>query len=712
MSDEFSIAAEPELRTVTPGAVIQYFLSPNVSGIADSEVQAQWFEYNDPKTVSGARPIFVRGPSGLEWPDAKWDFPGQHRIVCDVTFRGQTQRLTYHQWVVPVSDVLAQGPQLPRQEEDPAATLDGIKRLIEIIIAVAKADPPKTPEEQQKHEDSLAPMESFRDKLAQRLDSTKNFVRHPIHAEHFDASTQKNFPLRVFLSKVAFKKWLIVDWTNPVVQAATGEYSGVGASDEEAIRNAIADWNDDNRYPDGGITFTIPPLFNVPALKGQFGTDGTAEWDSIAAFFGWVGLGAAVAAGIVTLLAPVPGSQVASALIWTSIFSSTAAAAINIGVRVDEGFSSFRANAFDVLTIVGNLFGVAGLVWSRGATVIVQTERGVLKAALIGQVTTDGVQGVLLGVEAAEDFDKIQNDPKLSPTERTQQLVQLFRRAALNGALLYVSVKASATDLKNLNLRAGSVDATTPAERLKQLEDPSATVDMTQPVKVEGSTTQGDHKTTVHTEQEMQAPHSGGSGKTVRVRSDAERFKDIIGHEFHADLLADVPGLRAKFPELATLTDDEIVALRGYTSNDQKPQFGNARDYERINNALRTSDAAQLSLLDPYIKLLRSGLAKMPQFKGTVTRTLEKVEPDDIRRQFVKGQTWTDLGFMSTSRGKRDHAIAYITMSGTDRGHLIENVSVFDLAEKEVLFPPGVKFEVLDVFEYVPNRFIIMMKQQ
>jgi len=414
------------------------------------------------------------------------------------------------------------------------------------------------------------------------------------------------------------------------------------------------------------------------------------------------------------LLAPVPGSQLASAAIWTSIFSSTAAAVINIGMRVDEGFSSFRANAFDVLTIVGNLFGVGGIVWSRGANVLVQTERGLLKAAIIGRVSTDAVQGVLLGADFVDEFIAIQNDRKLLPGERSQRLIALFRNAALSGVLLYISVKGTKNDLANLNVKGSNVGATTPAERLAALGDPkSPLIDLTVPPQVKASTDVKTQKTTVHTEQEIETPHTGGTSKTVRVRTEQDAFKDIMGHAHHAKLTTELPALRAANPGLATLTDDELIAIRGYTADLRKPEFNNLDDFQRINNALRFKDTQQLALLAPYIKLLSSGLAKLPKFNGKVFRLLQNVDPADIRTQFVPGKAWVSDAFMSTSHGKPlDHGQVLLAIQDTKSGFLIENVSKIPV-EREVVFLPGAKFTVLDRMEIPPNsgRFFIMLKE-
>lgn len=711
MSDDdfFYISAEPSLRTVSPGATITYQLYAKLgSPVHESEVSARWYAINDPAVVTFLRPQIIPGPSGIDWEDAVWSVPGHHRIVCEVSFQGKTVKVTYEQWVAPLASFLDSGPQLPQPGEDPATAFDGVSRLIDVMLGAAAKFPAQTKEKQDEFADTLAQLESFRDKLKERLASTKNFVRHAFTAEHFDAKTQKRTALRVFLSQVEGKRWRIVDWTNPMVRGATGEYDGVGDTPLDAVKDAISDWNDDNRYPDGGITLTIPQIRDLPALKANFATDGSAFWDSVASFFGWVGLGAAIVAGVVTLVAPVPGSQLVSAAIWTSIFSSTAAAVINIGTRIDEGFSSFRANAFDVLTIVGNLFGAFGVIWSRGAPLLVQTERGLLKGVIIGQITTNSVQGVMLGADHVERFKKIESDPTLSPHQRTMALLELFRAAAIDGVLLYVSVKAGKLDLDNLNVKGNSVNAQTPAEKLAEFGNPNAKeIDLTQRPKVEGTSKETQKKTRVNVDEEAEAAHSGGRAKAVRVRSEDDAFKDAIGHAHHAQILAEVPQIRATRPEVANLTDNEIIAIRGYTLDTPKPEFQNQRDYERINAAMRFNDAHQLAILAPYIKFITSGLKKLPTFQGKVSRMIQNITVEEAQKQFVAGKEWVSDAFMSTSRGDPlDKAVVILSITGTKTGRVAEGLSRFP--EREVVFLPGTKFKVEGTIPVGPFLLVLM----
>ena len=343
-------------------------------------------------------------------------------------------------------------------------------------------------------------------------------------------------------------------------------------------------------------------------------------------------------------------------------------------------------------------------MWSRGASV----NAGALKGALIGSVSADGAQGVLLGVQHLKDFDKLQQDPSIPPHQRVQRLLEIFRSAAIDGALIYVSVRGTRADLERMDV-ISRVDGKTSRQRLAELGDPNATVALTKPPVIEAEVAAPPHTTRVDLDQEMQPAQVSGRPHVLRTRSATEAFKDALGHKRHAELLAEVKPLRAQHPELATLTDNELVALRGYTTDLKRPEFGGLTDHERMNNALRFSDAPQLATLQPYIDMVRSGLAKLPKFQGTVYRMLNRVEPDDIRKQFVKGRNWTNKAFMSTSTGRAlDHGQVQFVFKSTQNGAPINNLSPFN--EREILFPPGGTFKTLDVLEYIPGRFLISLK--
>lgn len=709
MSDpDFEIIASPAERVVTPGARITYELRAlKPTSPAFSRLGFSWMAVNDPNSVSWHRPKQFFGPLGVpKWEGAVWEFEGHHTIVCVVVNQGEKKRYVYEQHVASLQNVIATGPRLNAIKRDPDIVLDGVARMVTLIEQVASTSPPGTPDLLAKHRDEVAKLIEYRDRFADLLKETTRIRRFHVEAEHLDTETQRRSALSLFACKLG-KEWVLVDWTNPTVRNTTGVYRGGGATDREALKAAFADWDSDNRYPDGAITFRVE---GVPGgtLQSSFTTDGSSFWDSVSTFFSYLGLAAAVVAGVVTLLAPVPGSQLVSAAIWTSIFSSTAAATINIGQRHQEGFSDWRSNAFDVLSIVGNMFGVAGMLWVRGAALTVQTSKGVIQAVIVGQVATDAIQGVMLSVEIADQIDQVRKDPKLTPKQKVDKILELLRSAAIAGTLIYVNVKASKTDLKNLAKAHPSVD--TPQQRLEKVKDPKGSADLTAPPTSGGHTDNGPHKTKVQTEQESATPQVSGRPRPTDTRSVRQKLRDIIGNKHFEEHLAEVPTLRRVRSELAELTDDEIIAVRSYTSDKPKPEFGDLRDYERINLALRNDDKAALANLRPLIDTLTNALGKLPKFKGTVFRIMNKVEPEVVKSQFRKGEKWVNKGFFSSSHGEQlDHGQVTMIVKNTEGGSHVSGVSPFN--EREVLFLPGVTFTVENVLQIDTFRFIIFMRQ-
>lgn len=705
---DFEIIAHPAERVVTPGARITYELRPlKPTSPAFSRLGFTWLAVNDPQSVSWYRPKQVFGPLGVpKWEGAVWEFEGHHTIVCIVVNQGEKKRYVYEQHVASLQNVIATGPRLNAIKRDPDMVLDGVARMVTLIEQVASTVPPATADLLQKHRDEVAKLIEYRDRLGALLKETTRLRRFHVEAEHLDTETQRRTALSVFACKLG-KEWVLVDWTNPTVRATTGVYRGEGSTDREALKAAFEEWDSDNRYPDGAITFRVE---EVPGgtLQSSFTTDGSSFWDSVATFFSYVGLAAAVVAGVVTLLAPVPGSQIVSAAIWTSIFSSTAAATINIGQRHQEGFSDWRSNAFDVLSIVGNMFGVAGMLWVRGAALTVQTSKGVIAAVVVGQIATDGIQGVMLSVEIADQIDQVRNDAKLTPKQKVDKILELLRSAAVAGTLIYINVKGSKADLRNLSKVHPSVD--TPQQRLEKIKDPKASADLTAPPTSGGHTDNGPHKTKVQLEQESATPQVSGRPRPTDVRTPQQKLRDVIGNKHFEEHLAEVPTLRLQRPELAKLTDDEIIAVRSYTSDTAKPEFGGLRDYERLNLALRNEDKAALATLRPLIDTLTSALGKLPKFSGKVFRIMNKVEPDVVKSQFRVGEKWVNKGFFSSSHGDPlDHGQVLIMVKNTTGGSHVAGVSPFN--EREILFPPGATFTVENVLQLDTFRFIIFMKQ-
>jgi hypothetical protein len=515
LPDLYEIQATPAIKTVTPGALVTYFCAQRYATITAADAprdKFQWYCWNDSAMAKAlGKPFVVKGPRGVVWEDARWSFVGRHTVLCQVLFKdGGKGTLEYPQWVDTVEAVLGDIMRKHRTTKlpDPDAELSVVTRYIEALKDAEKMFPITNSRKKEEHDKQIAQLTEYRDKLSERLQSTNGHLRVPIYAAHLEIQTQRKSTLRAFVSRISQvgrkQTWELVDWTNAAVRELTGVYEGSGNSAEEAIRDAIAQWDSDNRYYNGKLTYEVPKEAAGKAITGEFTTDGKSFWDSVAEFFSYIALGAAVVAGVVTLIAPVPGSQVVSAAIWTSIFSSTTAAVINIGQRYDEGFSNWKDEAFDGLTIVGNIFGGA---WLRCGKLAMNTSRtGAATFVLVGQVATDGVQGVLILQDHIGKYDQIMNDRALSPDERTKKLLELFRSLAIDGLMIYVSVKGTKSDLDNLG--AGKIDK----KKLDDLKNPNKTVSLEDPPKIQGNT---DNKKVVGKTQDEHPRQDAPPGKPV-----------------------------------------------------------------------------------------------------------------------------------------------------------------------------------------------------
>jgi len=536
--EPFRLVAEPALETVTVGAVMRYRIERNWDVIGGGPPLIQWYYYNDNTAPNPDGSIPCRRRAiGWVWEGHRWDEVGRYTIVAIVNERiGGKVYTNYYRYKQHVEDIeVALFRDLRRARQDglpnPLTALNVTRRYAQTLkdVAAAKGVPPS---KQADHDKTVKYYEDYRRKLFDLLSENWYGEAHPVAAVHIEKASQRRSKLNVFLTKdrsAARPTWTLVDWTNPMVRERTGVYTASGETDEAAIRAVLDKWDGGNRYYDGLLMCQVPAgVCGKPIFK-QFETDGASTWDSVASFFEWVALGTAVVAGIVTLVAPVPGSQVVSAMIWTSIFSSTAAAVINIGQRHEEGFGNWKDDAFDGLTIVGNLFAGAG-TWAKGGAVIAKNAQGqTMKYILVGQIGTDSVQGVLIAADHMQKYDAIMNDTTLSPQERTDRLLELFRSLAIAGTMTYVSVQGNRLDLENLNKAPKNPlpgqDTRTPAQKLEDLKKPGGPeLDTTRPPPVEGHTDQGRQKTTV--DDRPQRRHKEGdaeSGVPGRTRPRAPR---------------------------------------------------------------------------------------------------------------------------------------------------------------------------------------------
>jgi|GEM_PF-3557131 hypothetical protein len=434
--------------------------------VKDAEISAsgsyytyQWYRLNDYGQAKRlGEPNRADGPNFAQWTTKAPNIPGTHKYICRMEFissqggKRKPEYIEYRQTVMSKSAKADKALDEMETPGDPGQALEGVEGYLALLKSA----------EQQKGSGKLDPeakegIETYVDKLKERLASTKDAERIPIKAAHVETENGKATPLNAFVAKVGNaggqQIWKLVDITNPADRRLTGEYTGKGKTSSEAIRAAIKEWDGDNRYPDGLLKMEIPKKAAGFDMTKSFATDGMSFWDSIGSFFDTVGLVAgigALALGVITAVAPIPGSRVVSGLIWTSIAASTAGAGISLATRHEEGFGGLKEDALDVLTIAGNMLG-AGVMWRMGATVTNVGRGGtnMTKAFLIGQVSADGAQGVLLAVEYQAEYQKIMQ--MKDPQKRTDALLNLLGRASTTGAIILVTMGGAKADMSRMN---------------------------------------------------------------------------------------------------------------------------------------------------------------------------------------------------------------------------------------------------------------------
>ena len=457
------IVASPDVRVAVPKTRITYTLAHGNQGLhaASAPYRYQWYALNDPVTSRLLRkPARVEGGDGPK-TEATARFVGNHKIISKVTPRsgrgaGLPTFYEFPQTVVPEGKLAQDALQQAPEAVDPARQLEILETFLQVLRAAEKqpGSAPLDAGTTQSYEKQIAA-------LRKRLASTEGAERIPIQAVHVDREKARVSPLRAFVAPTpagagtsgdsgALETWRLVDITNPESRRLSGEYEGTGKNAREAILAALAAWDTANRYAAGRIQLEVGAEAAGAPIAHTFQTDGMSFWDSIGEFFAevgfWTGMGA-LAAGVVTAVVPVPGMRVVSGLIWTSILTSTVASTINLAQRHAEGHATAREDAMDLLSIAGNI--LAG-TWLSRARVLLNGQGGtkIGTGLLIGQLGTDGAQGIVLGIEYLEQYDRAMaiEDPK----RRTDALMELLRSAALAGGMLFLSVQGAKADLGHL----------------------------------------------------------------------------------------------------------------------------------------------------------------------------------------------------------------------------------------------------------------------
>ncbi|CAF0807339.1 unnamed protein product [Adineta steineri] len=146
-------------------------------------------------------------------------------------------------------------------------------------------------------------------------------------------------------------------------------------------------------------------------------------------------------------------------------------------------------------------------------------------------------------------------------------------------------------------------------------------------------------------------------------------------------------------PNDHNLTKDESAAIYIYTME----LSDDSSVYRILNQTLRAEDRTKVRPWFGYLKLLDSATSKLPKFKGTIFRGIDK----DVTKSFKKGQriTWWSISSCSTSV---DVISSFISKSSSSTLFHIEclngkSVSSYTCYpnENEVILMPGTIFEIV-----------------
>jgi hypothetical protein len=551
------IVASPDVRVAVPGTRITYTLAHGARGLHSSSApyRYQWYVLNDPVTSRTlGKPARVEGGDGPQ-AEASARFVGNHKVICKVVPRsgrgaGLPTFYEFPQTVVPEGKLAQDALQQAPEAVDPGRQLEVLETFLQVLREAEKqpGSAALDPETARSYEKQISA-------LRKRLASTEGAERIPIHAVHVDREKARVSPLRAFVARTRGsagesqqETWRLVDITNPESRRLSGEYEGTGKDAREAILAALAAWDTDNRYPTGRIQLEVGAEAAGAPITHTFQTDGMSFWDSISEFFAevgfWTGMGA-LAAGVVTAVVPVPGMRVISGLIWTSILTSTVATTINLAQRHAEGMSTAREDAMDMLTIAGNILAGA---WLGKARVLLNGQGGtkIGTGLLIGQLGTDSAQGIVLGIEYLEQYDRVMaiGDPK----QRTDALMELLRSAAMAGGMLFLSVQGTRADLGQLGQPG------TPRSAGRRLDSPHVTEKPGSTGHTHADAEHSSEPVPPHHEPEVSKAGEGSQARTP----DAPRGGPRRTLQEHTALVAELP------PELRGLIDIvESDAIQG-----------------------------------------------------------------------------------------------------------------------------------------------------
>jgi hypothetical protein len=238
-----------------------------------------------------------------------------------------------------------------------------------------------------------------------------------------------------------------------------GIFIGTDASDEKTVRlmdltpgvsrseytggsldAALADFDSGNSYPKGTIKLVVPPnKSGVSEVNRTFQTTGSSTYAAWSKGTGWAALGFAALAGLLTLTGV--GVAFVPVLLLAAAATGATSAGLSLHERLHESEIDPVGVAIDVVSLASSIIGGASAFRAirQGATVALATRTG--RYLLYAGFVTNTVAGVLITVEAVEAIIQINDDPKLSESQKMTAIVRLLAMIGLQAALIGLSVK-------------------------------------------------------------------------------------------------------------------------------------------------------------------------------------------------------------------------------------------------------------------------------
>lgn len=506
----------------------------------------RWMVIYDKHPDDGDTPPYEVLGSGHEI-EIKWKYPGQHVILCQVgwdapkpTAGPRELAITHILFTQRVADLkTVQRTRMKRQTAkdlpNPFEEMDALNKYLDAVRSAERAS--GCPDgKREKYEREMRQRERYLEALAEIVDPLERHRTIPVAASYAARDTSEQVDLRICIQETgrirmdgasSWEVWLC-DWTNPLDNRLRGRYWASAETRDDALRKVVAEWRENNEYyHPGNVVVEFPPGISIDRhnrtpVRHSFDTPSPGFWGKLKEFLDAIALALGVATALVALILPVPGSRVVSGLIWASIFTSTAASAIQIGRRKNNGFGDWKEDAFDLLTIAGNLFTAGQMRWARGAVLVSRSFQGQYKRfCLMGEVATDALQGLLIAEEKFDEFEAILSDSSLSPSERVDKLLEVGRSMLVTGALHVVSVRGERRSHKRGERPQTMIDPPT----RKRLKDPREVIDLDATPAQKGEVGAGELRTKKQDEPQRARPKKKKKVRRVRKKRRKHSFK-------------------------------------------------------------------------------------------------------------------------------------------------------------------------------------------